>query len=1372
MSTGRIVVELSTNDKAQPIRNASIVISDSTTNRVVSRQTLTNSESGKTNSISVDTPDIALSLIEETRVLPYAIYNITITAPGYYDYTVRGVQVFADRVSILEAELLPLPVGTSSGTSLIDIPTHSLFAPIAPIDRNQVYDNSPTVLSRVVIPEYVTVHLGAPNQSARNVTVRFPDYIKNVCCSEIYSTWPTEAIKANIYAQISLTLNRIYTEWYRSRGYNFDITNSTAYDQYFVYGRNIEQNISDLVDGMFTMYVRKVGTLNPYYTEYCDGSSVWCPGMKQWGTVTLANNGYTALEILRYYYGTDIEIVEAEIVEGVPSSYPGTPLRVGSTGSAVSTIQRQLARIAQNYPSIGNVPIDGVFGQSTENAVRRFQSIFNLSSDGVVGSATWYKISYIYVAVKRLAELSSEGESYAGEGVYPGTPLRLGSTGSSVSSLQYYINVIANTVSFVSSLTVDGIFGSGTESSVRQIQSLYGLTVDGIVGQATWNAIYNLYKAIIDNAEITVGADYPGTPLTIGSRGENVRLMQSFLASIAGVFTNIPAPAVDGIFGTGTQSAVRAFQTIFGLTADGIIGEQTWDRITEVFASVTDLAYPGEPVRVGSSGTAVRELQEMLNFVGKTYTSIPNLNVDGAFGTGTQSAVREFQRIFGLTVDGIVGSATWNALLREYLVLLYNPLASDANVYPGTPLTVGSRGENVLRIQSYLNNIGNVYTTIPSLTTDGVFGTATARAVSALQEIFSLTEDGIVGEETWNLIVNLNLALSQYVYGGAALYRGSSGDKVVQLQTFLNGIGEAYPSIPSVTVDGVFGTATESAVRAFQTQFELNADGIVGRNTWNALLREYFILYFTGRSRDTDYPGTPLEIGSTGDAVRFMQSSLNEISALFDEIPSLTVDGIYGEKTAEAVRLFQQLFGLSEDGVIGRETWELIVSITGQISEDAYGGTSLRLGSRGDEVRRLQELLSALNASYPQIPVLAADGIFGEQTQSAVIAFQQLFNLSPDGIVGEITWNTLLKENILIMNSQIPAQTDVYPGTALRLGSVGPNVLKMKNYLNIIEPYYSTLNRNSAGSYFDRQMDSNVRAFQSLFSLSVDGVIGEATWNKIVEIKDAVSADAYAGTLLRYGSSGAQVRKLQERLNLVRNYYSGIPALSEDGIFGYNTQNAVIAYQRAKGLSQDGIVGRNTWNALIGDYYLYYDGTEPRTEPYPGTLLRVGSSGSDVLKMQRYLNIISDVYTSIGKLVPDGIFGSRTRASVQAFQRIFGLSPDGIIGPLTWDRIVSVKNDIENGSFNDSFQNNAPIVNDSAAIQFSELSLGSRGDSVLEYQRLVNRIANESGEISPVEENGIFGFALQNTTRALQRLLGVNENGRLTQDFYEMLKNL
>ena len=1363
MSTGRIVVELTANQSAQPIRNAEIVISDSSTNRVVARLSLKNSQAGKTETISVDAPNISLSLNQESQILPYAIYNVSISAPGFYGLDLRGVQVFADRTSIVRQDLIPLPQGTSSGRNNIDIPTHSLFAPTAPLDRNQVYDNSPVILSRVVIPEYVTVHLGRPNESARNVTVSFPSYIKNVCCSEIYSTWPVEAIKANIYAQISLVLNRIYTEWYRSRGYNFDITNSTAYDQYFVYGRNIEQNISDLVDGMFTMYVRKVGTVNPYYTEYCDGNTVWCPGMKQWGTVSLANNGYNALQILRYYYGTDIEIVEADVVEGVPSSYPGTPLRIGSSGSAVATIQRQLSRIAQNYPAIGFLASDGVFGESTEAAVKRFQSIFDLTSDGVVGLSTWYKISYIYVAVKKLAELSSEGETYAGEGVYPGTPLRLGSTGSNVSSLQYYINVIANAVNFVRTVTIDGVFGSATENSVRQIQSLYGLVVDGIVGRTTWDTIYNLYKGIIDNADISIGIDYPGTPLSVGSRGDSVLVMQRLLSSISAIFTEITPPTPDGIFGGMTEAAVEDFQELFSLEVDGIIGENTWDKIVDVYLGTQEFEYGGSALSLGSSGDEVSKLQELLNYVGRTYMQIPALNVDGAFGTATQSAVIEFQRLFSIAADGVVGPITWNALLKQYLLSLYGSGSNNNQTYPGYPLEIGSQGEAVHLIQRYLNYIGTIYKTVPSLINDGIYGPQSAEAVSILQGIFSLSQTGTVDETTWNLIINLYNFLIENQYGGAALYEGSTGENVTKLQEFLNYIGRSYPSIPPISADGTFGPATNNAVIAYQRQFSLTDDGIVGINTWNSLLREYYILFYDGSPQSEEYPGSPLSVGSTGSAVLLMQSYLNNIAAIINEIPTLTEDGNYGPLTSDSVSIFQQIFELSSDGVIGEETWNKIVKVNREIAQNAYGGEVLRQGSSGAAVVTLQNMLSALNGTYPQIPLLNSDGIFGPATENAVTVFQQLFSLSADGIVGQNTWNTLLKEYIIIMNTQNPISSDIYPGYPIQYGSTGQNVTKMKNYLNIIEDYYTSMINNTANNSFDRRMETNVRAFQNLFSLDVDGVIGEETWNKIVDIKTLLLADAYAGTLLRYGSSGSQVRKVQQYLNALRPYHNQIPALSEDGIFGYNTQNAVIAYQRLSNLPADGIVGPNTWNTLIGEYYIYYNSQDPRSEPFPGTLLRVGSTGSDVLKMQRYLNIISNVYTSIRKLAEDSIFGNNTRSAVVSFQRIFSLAADGIIGENTWNKIVDVKNSILNG--NESFPNNQTPEQDA----FTELSIGSKGADVLAYQKLINRVAAEYGDIPTVEENGIFGFALRNTTIALQKLFGIEENGKFTKELYDLL---
>ncbi|MEE1490921.1 MAG: peptidoglycan-binding protein, partial [Massilioclostridium sp.] len=260
------------------------------------------------------------------------------------------------------------------------------------------------------IPEFITVHLGAPNSNAPNVQVSFPEYIKNVASSEIYPTWPESSIRANIYAQISFALNRIYTEWYRSRGYDFDITNSTQYDQKFIQGRDIFDNVSQIVDEIFNNYVRRQGSVEPYFTQFCNGTTVTCDGLSQWGTVELARQGYTPYGILQYYYGDDIDIVRNAPIRAPIESYPGVALRVGMAGNDVKTIQTQLNRIANNYPSIPKIPsTDGIFGESTARSVREFQRIFNLTQDGIVGKSTWYKIKYIFTAVKQLGELASEG---------------------------------------------------------------------------------------------------------------------------------------------------------------------------------------------------------------------------------------------------------------------------------------------------------------------------------------------------------------------------------------------------------------------------------------------------------------------------------------------------------------------------------------------------------------------------------------------------------------------------------------------------------------------------------------------------------------------------------------------------------------------------------------------------------------------------------------------------------------------------------------------------------------------------------------------------------------------------------------------------
>ena len=296
------------------------------------------------------------------------------------------------------------------------------------------------------------------------------------------------------------------------QGYTFNITNSTSYDQYYVHGRTVFDVMVRITDDIFNTYIRKTGTVNPYYSEYCDGKSVTCPGLKQWGTVTLANQGRNALQILKYYYGNDIEIIRTSNIQSIPQSYPGSPIRQGDSGTAVFTLQRQLNRITKDYPFLGLLTVDGVFGAKMAATVRAFQRQFNLTADGVVGRQTWYKISYIYVSVKDLAELTSEGEVSSGtlsDGTWGGTVLRTGSTGSAVEQLQFWLNTLAQYEPSIPSLTVDGVYGTGTANTVRAFQRKYGLTVDGVVGRDTWTALYDQFRSIqSDNG--TPNA-YPGT---------------------------------------------------------------------------------------------------------------------------------------------------------------------------------------------------------------------------------------------------------------------------------------------------------------------------------------------------------------------------------------------------------------------------------------------------------------------------------------------------------------------------------------------------------------------------------------------------------------------------------------------------------------------------------------------------------------------------------------------------------------------------------------------------------------------------------------------------------------------------------------------
>ena len=361
-----------------------------------------------------------------------------------------------------------------------------------------------------VIPETITVHLGLPNTAAENVTVSFPDYVKNVASSEIYPTWEPAAIRANVLAIISFALNRVYTEFYRSRGYDFDITNTTARDQAFVNGRSYFENISRLVDEMIGSYIRRMGTVEPLAAKFCNGTTSTCDGLSQWGSEALAQEGLDSVEILRFYYGDDIEIVTNAPMAGITESYPGTPLRVGSRGPDVTVVQTSLNRIGQNYPAIPKVsPVDGIFGPQTEAAVKAFQQIFSLDPDGIVGRASWYQIVRVYVAVLKLAELQSEGQRFFFIQEYPEF-LSLGDTGVLVEQLQYMLSVLSSFLPQVPDPGMSGIFDNATLNAVRGFERYAGLPVTGSVGEATWDAIFEQFNSV----DITVfdnGALFPGT---------------------------------------------------------------------------------------------------------------------------------------------------------------------------------------------------------------------------------------------------------------------------------------------------------------------------------------------------------------------------------------------------------------------------------------------------------------------------------------------------------------------------------------------------------------------------------------------------------------------------------------------------------------------------------------------------------------------------------------------------------------------------------------------------------------------------------------------------------------------------------------------
>jgi len=387
------------------------------------------------------------------------------------------------------------------------------------------------------VPQQITVHLGPPSSNAANVTVDFSDYVKNVASSEIYPTWDESALRANILAIVSFALNRVYTEFYRSRGYDFDITSSTAYDQYFVNGRSYFDNVSRLVDELFNDYLRRPGFVEPLAAKFCNGTTVTCEGLSQWGSQNLALQGYNSTQILRSYYG-NVETVLNAPIRGITSSYPGTPLRRGSTGPNVVVLQVALNRIAQSYPAIPKIPaVDGIFGSRTEATVRAFQRIFNLTADGIVGPATWNAMVRLYTAVTRLAELRSQGQQFYAINWSPPNTLQVGNSGEKVRQLQYMLEVLSNYIPGIPPVSVDGIYGPATRAAVLASQRRFGLTETGVVDARTWDEIYDQFSGI-ENTSFRSGETFPtnrlvSTPTKTAVQAGNFRNSRSAVKTAA-----------------------------------------------------------------------------------------------------------------------------------------------------------------------------------------------------------------------------------------------------------------------------------------------------------------------------------------------------------------------------------------------------------------------------------------------------------------------------------------------------------------------------------------------------------------------------------------------------------------------------------------------------------------------------------------------------------------------------------------------------------------------------------------------------------------------------------------------------------------------
>jgi len=790
---GFLKIQTVTLNGAVAVDHAKITITDE--NNILMYELVTD-EFGHAPKVELETIDKQYTDNPDYPGCRYKMYNVQAKKHGYTPVWLDGVMILDTSTSLLKVDMDPVALINESYAEHKYIGGHKLDYPV---DQNQQVnqeeqqkmqeiqelDISSHILPEVIIPNFIRVHLGREeNTSARTVNVSYTDYIKNVASHEIMDTWPEQSIIANVYCIISLTLNRIYTEFYRKKGRNYDITSETNMDHKYVHDGVIGERISAVVDKIYNNCLAIVGHKEPFLSLYNDGMKVNMPGrLSQWGSMYDARDrGMNAWQIITKYYSQPLELREIERFGVILESFPGYTLTVGMQGNAVRTMQLFLNRIIGRYSDVIIRPIDGIFGQQLRNSVVMFQRIYNLPQTGNIDRRTWYEISRIYAVERALWEMHSEGQRI-GIGTAPHTRIvRRNDTGALVVELQFLLDLTAMYHRDIPFVPQTSRFDSLTEEAVRAFQRLFAINSDGIVGATTWRELYDVYWGIVGSGtppqpppEFPIETPdktppFPGTSLRVGSTGTNVRLVQEALNRVAEITPGLWRIAEDGVFGNDTQDVVMAFQRIFGLTVDGIVGSYTWRKLMEK-AYFTDSGsggdngggatippFPGTSISIGSSGQNVRFIQEAINKLAPCYQgSLWPLNTDGIFGNVTKDAVMTFQIIFGLVVDGIVGPASWRKLMEE---------AANANCgsggggttpslpqFPGN-LSIGSSGQNVRLVQEAINKLAPSYPgRLWILNVDERFGNMTRDAIYTFQSIFGLPITGVINQSTWDRLM-------------------------------------------------------------------------------------------------------------------------------------------------------------------------------------------------------------------------------------------------------------------------------------------------------------------------------------------------------------------------------------------------------------------------------------------------------------------------------------------------------------------------------------------------------------------------------------------------------------------------------------------